>query len=397
MKKFVITFLAVITSIYPLYSQFQNFLIEEKNLSPVSYQLDYENQIFSKSLFAKIMLWLSGDNVQSDENLMISQWSDISSNKLIAFQTKPTRMPKFLKEGINGFPSVSFEGNTNFGDEDIITVNYHPAITTDLEFEDNTKKTLSVVFYCEDLSRKQVIFEAGGAISGFNIYIEPPDNLYFGIYKEWKRIFLKLQITPGLHLAQLEFDGSKFRGVLDGKASDYKSFAGIINDVSGTGIGGASTGARFHNFSTGVTYGHHFSGLISEIIMMNDCNSASSSKVIYDYMDKKYNIYGSYPYNWNKSSEADENELIQSENQVFQIINNNFEKTVNLIIDEDDFCKIETFDMNGRLIEKIYNGEIKANFEYNFNLNQSLYSTGAYFARLKGDRNLISKYFSIIK
>jgi len=385
------------TSINSLYSQFQNFLLEEKTLNSCSYYLDYDNNIFPKVLYQKISLWLSAENIQSDDNSPVNQWFDKSENGLMAIQNKNSRMPKFIKDGINGLPSVRFQGNTKFGDEDIFAINYNPKITTDLEFEDNSQKTLSIVFYCEDLSSKQVIFEAGGGVSGFSIYIDPPDNIYFGIYKEWKKVFLKQKISPGLHLAQLEYDGSKFRGILDGNASDYKNFPGIISDISSTGIGGASTGARFHDFATGVTCGYHFSGLISEIILMNDCNSSSSSKTVYDFLDKKYNIKGSYPYNWSKSIEQDENDISEAETQMLKIRNNNNETILSVMLQYDDRCKIEIFDINGKLVEELLVGEIKANFEYNFNINSSANNTGIYLARLKGEKTTLSKQFTVVK
>jgi hypothetical protein len=315
----------------------------------------------------------------------------------MVIQNKTSRMPKFIKDGINGLPSVRFQGNTKFGDEDIFTINYNPKITTDLEFEDNSKKTLSIVFYCEDLSSKQVIFEAGGVTSGFSVYLEPPDNIYFGIYKEWKKVFLKQKISPGLHLAQLEYDGSKFRGILDGNASDYKNFHGIISDISSTGIGGASTGTRFNDFASGVTYGYHFTGLISEIILMNDCNSSSSSKTVYEILDKKFNIKGSYPYNWSKSIEQDENDISEAETQMFKICQNNNETVLSVILQYDDRCKIDIFDINGKLIEELFDGKIKANFEYIFRFNSSANNTGFYLAGLKGEKTTLSKQFTVVK
>jgi hypothetical protein len=208
---------------------------------------------------------------------------------------------------------------------------------------------------------------------------------------------LKQKIGPGLHLAQIEYDGSKFRGILDGNASDYKNFHGIICDISLTGIGGASTGSRFHDFATGVTCGYHFTGLISEIILMNDCNSSSSSKTVHDFLDKKYNIKGSYPYNWSKSTDQDENEIGEAETQMFKICSNNSETILNVILQHDDRCKIEIFDINGRLIEELFDGEIKANFEYNFSFNSSTNNTGIYLARLKGKKTTLSKQFTVVK
>ncbi len=400
MKFFYFAILIIITSltsINSLYSQFQNFLLEEKTLNSCSYQLDYNNNIFPKLLYQKISLWLASDNIQSDDNSPVNQWFDKSENGLMVIQNKTSRMPKFIKDGINGLPSVRFQGNTKFGDEDIFTINYNPKITTDLEFEDNSKKTLSIVFYCEDLSSKQVIFEAGGVTSGFSVYLEPPDNIYFGIYKEWKKVFLKQKISPGLHLAQLEYDGSKFRGILDGNASDYKNFHGIISDISSTGIGGASTGARFNDFASGVTYGYHFTGLISEIILMNDCNSSSSSKTVYEILDKKFNIKGSYPYNWSKSIEQDENDISEAETQMFKICQNNNETVLSVILQYDDRCKIDIFDINGKLIEELFDGEIKANFEYIFRFNASANNTGLYLAGLKGEKTTLSKQFTVVK
>lgn len=398
MKSFYLPILIIITSltsINSLFSQFENFLLAEKRLNSCTYYLDYDNNIFPKILYQKFSLWLSGDNIQTDDNSPINKWLDKSENRLIAFQNKTSRMPKFMKDGINAFPSVKFEGDTKFGDEDIISINYHPKITTDLSFEDNSKKTLAIVFYCEDLSRKQVIFEAGGATSGFSIYIEPPNNIYFGIYKDWKKVFLNQKISPGLHLAQIEYDGSRFRGILDGIATDYKNFSGIISDISLTGIGGASTGVRFHDLSSGVTCGYHFSGLISEIILMNDCNSSSSSKAVYDFLDKKYNIKGSYPFNWNKSVEQNQQYYSEGKTQILKIFNINDEIRISVLLQYDDNCKIEIFDINGRLIKELFIGEIRAYFDYNFNL--SINNSAVFLVRLKGDKTLISKQFTLVK
>lgn len=380
-----------------LYSQFKDFLTIEKNTVYSTFYTSYDNQnSFPKSLYDEISLWLLADKLQADDNSYIDRWQDISSNGLIANQINSSRMPAFIRQGINGKASVRFNGLDKFGFEDILTIDYNPALTTKSEFADNSKKTLSVVFYCEDLSRKQVIFEAGGSTSGFIIYLDSPEYIYFGFFRQSSRVFVKHKIAPGLHLAQLEYDGEKFRGILDGVASDYKNFSGIISDISLTGIGGASTGTRFADFSTGVTCGYHFSGLISEIILLNDCNSASSSKIIYDYLDKKYNIYGSYPFNWSKSIEQNENEISDYERQMLKIININHEISLNFMIPIDDNCKIEIFDINGKLIEEIYNGDLKANFEYNFSLNSTLYKSGTFLVRLKGNKMITTEIFILI-
>lgn len=380
-----------------LSAQFREFLIEEKKINSVNFLTNYiHNQIFEDKIKENIALWLSADRIIAENNSKISEWRDCSINNILAIQEIKSRMPELVRDGINGLPSVKFNGDVRFGEEDILYLTYDSRITTASNFEDNSKRTLSIVFYCENVSRRQVIFEAGGVESGYLIYIEPPDNIYFGMFKDYSKAYVKQKIAPGVHLAQLEYDGQRMRGILNGKATDYKNFKGITVDKNRTGIGGSATGTRFLNLSFGATYGYHFSGLISEIIILNDCSSSSSSKVIYDYLDSKYRIYGKYPYNWNKSIEDESDDLSNSDNSLRINYENGF-PYINIILDKSANCKIETYDLSGRPIELIYEGELKADLEYRLHLNHSLYNSGTYFVRLSGDKSDLTNIFSVTR
>ncbi|MCX6732789.1 MAG: hypothetical protein NTV98_04590, partial [Candidatus Roizmanbacteria bacterium] len=116
---------------------------------------------------------------------------------------------------------------------------------------------------------KQCIYEAGGPLSGYNLYIQN-GYLIFGMWNRYERKYV--QYTPAVgsteasglypldpskyYVAKLAFSGTNFTATLYANGlspvvSTPVTFSGLTVDGSdATGIGGASR-TSYHNYNTG--------------------------------------------------------------------------------------------------------------------------------------------------
>lgn len=75
----------------------------------------------------------------------------------------------------------------------------------------------------------------------------------------------------------------------------------------------------------------------------------------------------------------------------------NPELNINLNIEQNDYVEILAYNVNGQLIETIYNGFISANQLYNFTWDASNFSSGIYIVNIDSEHLTQSKIVNLLK
>ncbi|MGB1540235.1 MAG: hypothetical protein ACPG80_04685, partial [Rickettsiales bacterium] len=135
-----------------------------------------------------------------------------------------TGNPQSGVDTINGLNSITFDGNDilNVSDTASINLNAHPQRSLFVSFETSG-----------DINTRQVIYEEGGTVNGFNVFIDN-GNLYFGAYKNNGADFNIYHSTP---IAP----NSTYVG---GMVFDFSGSGTFDAYVNGTQIGSAPVGLQ---------------------------------------------------------------------------------------------------------------------------------------------------------
>jgi hypothetical protein len=361
-----------------------------------------------------------------------------SSNAEDAVMTDPKRQPVY-KVGIFGEyePGIMFTydyGKLNYGISDIMQSPYNAEITSgvaDMYSPDaTTPKTLIVEFKVGESVNKdkvpqpyysdgrQTIFEAGGPLSGYNMYISN-GYLCFGMWNRFERKFIQFDgdnpsfypLTPNtVYLANLEFDNDaigenanpKFRVSVsmsngsDATFSPWVPFSGLTYDgTTGSpdysGVGGACRTA-YYDYSTGETYSDHFGGYISGIWIYNEL-------LVSPVLDGYYNTYGhllgnnfsfAVPYpNDELHKDAwsiSETNLLPESMIMSSAYPNPFDTKTSFGINlpEKQIVTVELYDAMGNRVQTIYTGELGKGV-HDFSIDGSNLSSGMYVFKVAGN------------
>jgi hypothetical protein len=320
----------------------------------------------------------------------------------------------------SGRPGVLFTADqtaTGYGNSDIMTIDWSKDITTDKEDKWNPSKaakTLFVVFktgadvtgdnhpyYCDG---RQTLLEAGGPLSGYNIYIQN-SKLCFGMWNRFEQKFFMYDppnsengiypLSPeSIYVAQLQYDGTNFRsalvkqGISSIALSQPLPFAGISRDMSdNSAIGGASR-TRYHDYSTGETYSDHFSGVLGDILLYNKALSQAEAQAVYDFLAGRYGL-GDIDFispkqvaeDWRVYEYLEQSE----ENRLSQSYPNPFTGETNfaVFLKEGSNVAITLHDIRGTLIHTIYSGELGKGL-HNFMIDGTSLAQGVYTYRILG-------------
>ncbi len=172
---------------------------------------------------------------------------------------------------INGLNSLTFSNSSlTVGDTNDINLQSHDERSFFMSFETGA-----------DVTSRQVLYEEGGTVNGFNMYIEG-GRLYVGAYRDTGGgfdIFHSTPIAPNsTNIAGFVFDqpgSGSFDGYLNGAqfgsspvALDQKAHPGDI------GIGGMVNDSRFHTGSESGS-NHEFTGELGELLVYRDVLSSS--------------------------------------------------------------------------------------------------------------------------
>lgn len=171
----------------------------------------------------------------------------------------------------------------------------------------SSNRTVEVWFRVNDKSintRKQAIYEEGGAGNGLNIYIYN-GFLYCGIWSDvngWKTyVNTNAILDDTWHHVALVLDGaSETRAYLDGTLFATDNTAGVLSPHSdNNSIGNITQNTEFHDGDF-VGNGHHFEGDIDELRLWNDV------RTLQEIIDNRHNdVAGAanlvYYYNFNQA------------------------------------------------------------------------------------------------
>jgi hypothetical protein len=174
------------------------------------------------------------------------------------------------------------------GVNDFVTIGNTPDINTSTHDE----RTIHVEFTPTDVTTRQLIYEEGGGIRGFNIYIED-GRLYLGAYNipetNFRPTYLSVPITAGQTTsATIVLDAGPtiepngFSGFVNGSLIGQAPASQLFSHGGGIGIGGVNGNTVFHSGGSTTGFvdgapissaqsagGAFFGGTISEVQIFN--------------------------------------------------------------------------------------------------------------------------------
>lgn len=413
-----------------------------------------------------LVLWLDPSKITGLNGDQVDSWEDQTAIAEDAYMNDEIRKPVYRTNAVNGFPGVEFTydyGQTKYGFSDgLISPNNYPdhnEITTgntDRYYVDAQSKSLFVVFktgatindpeedeeYAEPYysDGRQCVFEAGGPMSGFDIYLQD-GRLCFGMWTYMEEVFVIYDPVDSeeendiiypltkdqVYLAHLEYNGTteQYRAIVS--SLDYPEhtivspivyFSGFVRDMTNeinrddeTGIGCAAR-TRYHDYSTGETYSDHFGGIIADVMLYNNFFTddpdnehydgwGNNPQDVYDFLNDRYDRFGTaegfeYPDYDDYPQPKESNDWIVIERRKQDIdesaakINaspNPFQdySSFELNIDEEQYLIIDLFDQTGRRILKVYEGKISKG-THKFNIDGSRIPAGVYHVRALGEK-----------
>ncbi len=191
---------------------------------------------------------------------------------------------------IGGNNSLTFDGSSFLGIADNNTINTGPSPHND--------RTVMITFKTsENVSSRQVVYEQGGPVNGFSIYIEA-GNLYVGAYKNNGAAFnhhLSTTIEANrVYTAGLSFNfgvDNVFKGFLNGE--DFAT-VGITQAQNrhpdNIALGGIRDDTRFYDGVS--TTGVPFKGQVGELLNYNQYLSSADIQQLQNYMIDKWGVPG---------------------------------------------------------------------------------------------------------
>ena len=388
---------------------------------------------------SSLVLWYDGLDIDGDDNYYnnpapgtaVSDWDDKTDTEEDATMSLQARMPIYDNVGINGMPAVKFSTdytNSGYANNDILTAPYNQEITTaeqDLWNPDAKDKDLYVVFGTSSVidgiesenpsyysDGRQCIFEAGGPMSGYNIYMAD-GKLVYGMWNRFEECFAMIPmedlIQPNtVYLANLEYNAAnkQFRAVLkDGNdpSNEYLSeiieFSGLSRDMTNsvtandrTAVGGAAR-TCYHDYNTGETYSDHFDGWIGEVQLYNKYLTPLEKNFVYPYLGMKFDeVWWPYPEtgrpkqsgNWfvikRNKADLDMVQLSTASPNPFDI-----STSFSLNLPETQKINVELFDVNGQKVMDIFSGSISAGI-HDFTIDGANLTNGVYLFRVAGEK-----------
>ncbi|MCX7735543.1 MAG: T9SS type A sorting domain-containing protein [Candidatus Kapabacteria bacterium] len=356
-------------------------------------------------------LWLSSINAKRHGDERLSKWLSMDCGNREAVQNAPNRQPIYA----DGW--VKFEsdyGVNKYGFSDVMEVARYGNITaTDVEntidkwHPSKEKKNLFVTFktgssvdaeaqppvYYRD--GRQCIFEAGGPLSGYNLYIVS-GKLVFGMWNRFESKYTILEnsslyplSTNKTYYGYLKYDGTKFQAVLsDGSTitpSPEISFAGISQDAEDkTGIGGAAR-TRYHDYSVGSTYSDEFDGLLGDIIIYS--GEFTEAADVNSYLFARYGVpSGTSPristQDWIVISDIDKT----GDNAISSAYPNPFshKTSIGVNLTSEQFVNVELLDLMGRKVLNVFKGKLGEGI-HDIEIDGTGLSSGIYFIKVAGE------------
>ncbi len=167
------------------------------------------------------------------------------------------------------------------------------------------RRTIFLVFRTgADVRRRQMLFETGGDLRGFNTYLYE-DRLYLGAFNVWNddqgrtTPFGPAHVTAAVaprttYVATLQFDypGGALTGYLNGLESGREPEIGrVFLHHEDTGIGGINEDTYYHDGQRqGVPAGDHFGGGFGAILVYNSVLSGADRESAERWLMKRFGV-----------------------------------------------------------------------------------------------------------
>ena len=296
----------------------------------------------------------------------------------------------------NNLSSVVFNGSN------VLSIPYNNIIG---RINNASAKTLFIYFNTNNITSRQVIFEAGSPNSGFNVYIYN-SKLYLGIWNASQRRFFSQSISTNTnYLISIEYDGSLVKTSINNILSSSTTFNGLLaNNNNANGIGASYNGTRYIDNVTGTGVYHNFNGKIAEILCYNS-SSTDLRKDIIDYINAKYHTRysketdglikaidanGIQEISWDESGNNYFGETGLSVNNDGEYLNVNFASSEQLQ------GKLNLYDVTGMIVKSIFNGTFN-NGTNSFSVETNELSSGVYFLTVETSTGVDTKQVIIVK
>ncbi len=244
--------------------------------------------------FKNVTLWLestideSFDSLESQDQTLVSLWKDInpqSSYKNNATQSNSSFKPKYLSDGINGLPALSFDGIDDWMTMGVIS-----------GFESNSKFTIFLVFKSSVLSRfviaKQDNWVDG---KGWSIITSAPNNVGFYLNGHQSTNAISVLSSSQTLLNTNTILAFSYNGGLSN--SSLNVYVNGKKDLAPTRTGGPLTTLPSPNGDEDLRIGAReansfwwYQGMIGELIIIESFLGDNDVDEVNKYLQKKWSI-----------------------------------------------------------------------------------------------------------
>jgi len=222
---------------------------------------------------------------ESKENSKISLWRDINhtaANRYDLIQADNDRRPIYTNKGINGLPSLKFNGTNTYlysngfiSDHNTQTFSFFAVTENDINSASSSAKAV----YCARL------YGGTGLYKGWVMYsYNDVHTLYLGNDGTgWVRVNAQSIINGKSDILSMTYDGTQVDIYKNGSNPTSRITTYKINTVSGTSVGsvmGCDSGFD----------GFNFHGLIGEIILYDRNLSTKERQEVERYLSNKWKI-----------------------------------------------------------------------------------------------------------
>ena len=230
----------------------------------------FDNEPFGPATLSSLSLWLDASDSASITHLSnaVSQWNDKSGNNNHATQATTAKKPTFTADGLNGKPSITFDGsNDSF------------AVTS------------------LNISQSYTFFIAAKRVSGSST----KQYLFDGITNNSNRSLVALNKDGKIQMWASSWANSNFN-----TPSDSFIISAVFNSSSsslslnGTSVGALNTGA--YSLSNGIRIGGNYvdsadylKGSIAEFFVLDETSDANTIAKAEGYLAHKWGLAGNLP------------------------------------------------------------------------------------------------------
>ncbi len=240
--------------------------------------------------------WQDAFRLTPANGTALADWTNFGGNTTDPTQTTVASRPLFYTNQFNSiYPGIRFDGVNDY---------FNIANNTDMNNGANwVQRSYFIVFRTgSDVTNRQIVFEEGGTVRGFNFYIYN-GSLYVGAYNlqndgagsPWGFFSMNTPVTANTsYLVSFIYNGND---ALSGTVVAYLNGT-LIGTLTGIGrlyahnpasIGGKSSDAYFENGPSGGT-GNYLNGTIAELIHYNYNVNTAQRYIIENSLSAKYNI-----------------------------------------------------------------------------------------------------------